>query len=395
MISVKKASELIQQQCHSLPPIKIPLENALHFVSAATIYAPIDVPLFDNSAMDGYAVRYDDIENKAPIKVVYEINAGKSSLPVLQKGEAARIFTGAPIPIGADTVVQQEICLAENDNLTFIQSFSPGTNIRKKGTQTRKNTLVLPKDTLLTAEYIGFLATLGICTVKVYPKPKVGIIVTGKELVAAGNPLQNGQIYESNSIALKVLLKQLGIDVTFSQWIDDNEEELFQFVKDNSAKVDVLLFTGGISVGNYDFVRPVLNRLHATEIFYKVKQKPGKPLYFGKHNTTLLFALPGNPAAVVSCFHVYVKPALQLIMNDTVAQNHYGILIRNYYKKAGLTHYLKAFVEDKKVVLLNNQLSYQMDAYAQANALVILAEEQEDFQIGEKVQVIYFKDINS
>lgn len=394
MISVNEALDLIRQQCHPLPPIKIPLENALHFVSAEIIYAPIDVPLFDNSAMDGYAVCHKDVENKVPIKVVYEINAGKNHLPVIQKGEAARIFTGAPIPTGADTVVQQEICHEKNGVLTFLQSFSKGTHIRKQGTQTGKNTLVLPKNTRLTAEYIGFLATLGIDSVKVYPKPKVGIIVTGNELVAAGKSLQNGQIYESNSITLKVLLKELGIDVTFSRWIDDNEEELYQFVNENSTKVDVLLFTGGISVGHYDFVKPVLSRLNATDFFYKVKQKPGKPLYFGKHGSTLVFALPGNPAAVVSCYHVYVKPALQLILNKPVTQNHYGILINSYYKKAGLTHYLKAFVENKKVSLLNNQLSYQMDAYAQANAIAVLTEEQENFPIGEKVKVIYFKTEN-
>jgi len=391
MISVKEALHHIQQQCHTLAPIRIPLETACNFIAAESIYAPVAVPLFDNSAMDGYAIRYEDIQNKVPLELRYEIEAGKMQIPELHQGEAARIFTGAPIPVGANTVVPQENVMVEKGFLKLTQPVSLGDHIRKKGTQTQKGDRVVVKGSLLTAEYIGFLATLGIDSVTVFPKPKVGIIITGKELVPIGNVLQNGQIYESNSVALKVLLQQMEIPVVFCQWIDDRESELYQFVTENYAKVDLLLFTGGISVGDYDFVKPVLEKINVTEFFYKVRQKPGKPLFFGKKDTTLLFGLPGNPSAVVSCFHVYVKPALQQLSGIFSKTKHYAQLINPYQKKSGLTHFLKALVQNGKVKILDQQLSYQMDSYGQANAFVVLHEEREDFKIGEKVGVIFFR----
>ncbi len=391
MISVKEALHHILQQCHTLPPIRIPLETAGNFIAAETIYSPVAVPFFDNSAMDGYAIRYEDIKNNLPLELHYQIEAGKTRIPELQKGEAAQIFTGAPIPLGADTVVQQENCSVEKGILKLIQSVSPGDHIRKRGTQTQKGDLVVSKGSLLTPEYIGFLATLGIDSVAVFPKPKVGIISTGKELVPAGTILQNGQIYESNSIALKALLHQLEIPVIFSQWIDDKESELYQFVLENHTKVDLLLFTGGISVGDYDFVKPVLEKMEVIEFFYKVRQKPGKPLFFGKKSTTLFFALPGNPSAVVTCFHAYIKPALLQLTGDQPQTEHDAILLTPYRKKSGLTHFVKALVQNGKATILDKQLSYQMDAYALANAFVVLNEEQEDFKIGEKVRIIFFR----
>jgi len=392
MITVKEALHHIRQQCHTLPPIRIPLDSACNFIAAETIYAPVDVPGFDNSAMDGYAIRYDDIKNTIPLQLHYEIEAGKTEIPELCKGEIARIFTGAPIPIGADTVIPQENCTVEKGILNCLQSVSQGDHIRKQGTQTRKGDRVVSKGNLLTAEYIGFLATLGIDSVVVFPKPKVGIIITGKELVPIGNTLQNGQIYESNSVALKVVLQQLEIPVVFSQWIDDNESELYRFVSESYTKVDLLLFTGGISVGDYDFVKPVLDKIGTTEIFYKVRQKPGKPLFFGKKDRTLFFGLPGNPSAVITCFHVYIKPALQQITGNQPQTEHYAILVTPYRKKSGLTHFVKARVQGGKATILDKQLSYQMDAYVQANAFAVLNEKQDDFQIGEKVRVILFRD---
>lgn len=390
MITVKEALHHIRQQCHTLPPIRIPLDSACNFIAAETIYAPIDVPCFDNSAMDGYAIRYEDLKNTIPLQLYYEIEAGKTEIPEVHKGEVARIFTGAPIPIGADTVIPQENCTVENGILNCLQTVSIGDHIRKQGTQTRKGDRVLSKGNLLTAEYIGFLATLGIDSVVVFPKPKVGIIITGKELVPVGNTLQNGQIYESNSVALKVLLQQLEIPVVFSQWIDDNESELFHFVSENFTKVDVLLLTGGISVGDYDFVKRILDKIGTTEIFYKIQQKPGKPLFFGKKDQTLFFGLPGNPSAVVTCFHAYIKPALLQITGDQPQAEHDAILVTPYRKKSGLTHFVKARVQGGKATILDKQLSYQMDTYAQANAFVVLNEEQEDFKIGEKVRIIFF-----
>lgn len=391
MITVKKAIEIIENSAVQLKAEQIPLLNCLNFISAEEVFAPVNVPAFDNSAMDGYAFCFEDFENNAEIKITDEIQAGTSLLNPLKNGEASRIFTGAPIPENADTVVPQEDVLVENGVLKFQKDVVKGANIRLKGTQTQKGNLVLKKSTRLTPEYIGFLATLGISELSVYSKPKVGIIVTGKELVTLGNPLQQHQIYESNSVFLRAALQKLDINPVFSIWVDDDAEALKKMVIEKYKTVDILLFTGGISVGNYDFVKPVLEDLGVEELFYKVKQKPGKPLFFGNLEKTSVFALPGNPSAVVTCFHAYLKPFLKAKMGFIdFNQKHFGILMTEYSKKAGLTHFVKAYVENNKVEILPNQLSYQMDAYSKANALVILREEQEFFQMGEKIEIIPF-----
>lgn len=391
MTTVTNAIEIIKNASEKSSTVILPLQNCLHFVSAEDLYAPINVPLFDNSAMDGYAFRFEDFQNNLDLKVIGEIQAGVAVLNPLKDGEAIRIFTGAPIPRNADTVIPQEDVLLDNGFLKFKNEIAVGANIRKKGTQTPEGTMVLKKNTKITAEYIGFLATFGISKLLVYPKVKVGIITTGKELVKIGNPLQNNQIYESNSVFLEAALQELGITPIFTIWADDDKETLKKIVTEKSQQVELLIFTGGISVGDYDFVKPILEELGVNESFYKIKQKPGKPLFFGKLNGTDVFALPGNPSAVVMCFHVYIKPFLQAkIGMEVFMKKKYGILLTEYTKKAGLTHFLKAYVEHNKVEILSNQLSYQMDAYAKANAFAVLREEQEYFQVGEKVEFINF-----
>lgn len=392
MISVKNAEEIIKQKSKNLKITVLPILECLHGISAEDVYAPIDVPVFDNSAMDGYAFRFEDVVNQLDIKISEEIQAGTETLLPLAKGTCARIYTGAPIPQNADTVVAQEDVSIENKILRIKKNIEQSSNIRKRGSQTPKGSLILKKNTLLTAEYIGFLATFGINELQVYASPKIGIIVTGKELVKIGEPLKSNQIYESNSVFLKAAFQEIGIVPQFCIWADDNRDLLKKIVLENYQSVDILIFTGGISVGDYDFVKPVLEELGTEEMFYKVKQKPGKPLFFGLLNETEIFALPGNPSAVVVCFHGYIKPYIKSKMGiEAYDKKEFGILINEYSKKPGLTHYVKAYVENHKVEILSSQLSYQMDAYSKANALAILSEDQEQFQIGEKVEIIKFK----
>lgn len=389
MISVQEVFNILERNAGAMAPQELPLLACLGLVAAEEVTAPVDVPVFDNSAMDGYAIRYEDVEAAIPIHVAHTIVAGAPGLPVLRRGEAARIFTGAPVPEGADTVVQQEICGLKDGSLTFLQPIAAGTHIRKQGTQTRKGAVVLKPGTMLTAGYIGFLATLGIAALRVHPVPKVGIIVTGKELVPAGQPLRPGQIYESNAVALQAALLQMGVAAVFAAHADDDEAELQRCIAEKISGVDVLLITGGISVGDYDFVKPVLEKLGAAEQFHKVKQKPGKPLYFGRLREKHVFALPGNPASVLTCFHVYVQPFLKALMGQPAfANKQYGILLNGYDKKAGLTHFVKARTEGHKVAILTGQPSFQMDAYTDANAYAVLRAEQEAFQVGEKVEIV-------
>jgi len=392
MTTHQSAIEVLKNKSKHRKTEILPLANCLHLVSADEVFAPINVPSFDNAAMDGYAFRFEDFLNELNLQIINEIQAGTDALLPLKKGEAARIFTGAPIPENGDTVIPQEDVLVENGMLKFQKKVNKNANVRQKGTQTQKGTLILKKNTKITAEYIGFLATFGIAELEVFAPPKIGIITTGKELVKAGNSLENYQIYDSNSVFLTAAFEEIGLKLSFSIWVDDNKNELKNAIQENVEKVDVLIFTGGISVGDYDFLKPVLDDLDVQESFYRVKQKPGKPLFFGTLNNTEIFALPGNPSAVVMCFHVYLKPFIKEKMGiESFTKKEFGILMNEYIKKSGLTHFVKAFVENNKVEILNNQLSYQMDAYTKANAFAILTENQEYFQIGDKVEVIKFR----
>ena len=392
MISNHQAIEILKAKSKNFNSQILPTEQCLNLVSAVDVMAPIDVPTFDNSAMDGYAISFEDYQNDLELKIMDEIQAGAESILPLKKGTVARIFTGAPIPENGNTVIPQEDVLVENGMLKFQKKVNKNANVRQKGTQTQKGTLILKKNTKITAEYIGFLATFGIAELEVFAPPKIGIITTGKELVKAGNSLENYQIYDSNSVFLTAAFEEIGLKLSFSIWVDDNKNELKNAIQENVEKVDVLIFTGGISVGDYDFLKPVLDDLDVQESFYRVKQKPGKPLFFGTLNNTEIFALPGNPSAVVMCFHVYLKPFIKEKMGiESFTKKEFGILMNEYIKKSGLTHFVKAFVENNKVEILNNQLSYQMDAYTKANAFAILTENQEHFQIGDKVEVIKFR----
>ena len=392
MTTHQSAIEVLKNKSKHRKTEILPLANCLHLVSADDVFAPINVPSFDNAAMDGYVFRFEDFLNELNLQIINEIQAGTDALLPLKKGEAARIFTGAPIPENGDTVIPQEDVLVENGMLKFQKKVNKNAHVRQKGTQTQKGTLILKKNTKITAEYIGFLATFGIAELEVFAPPKIGIITTGKELVKAGNSLENYQIYDSNSVFLTAAFEEIGLKLSFSIWVDDNKNELKNAIQENVEKVDVLIFTGGISVGDYDFLKPVLDDLDVQESFYRVKQKPGKPLFFGTLNNTEIFALPGNPSAVVMCFHVYLKPFIKEKMGiESFTKKEFGILMNEYIKKSGLTHFVKAFVENNKVEILNNQLSYQMDAYTKANAFAILTENQEYFQIGDKVEVIKFR----
>ena len=392
MTTHQSAIEVLKNKSKHRKTEILPLAKCLHLVSADEVFAPINVPSFDNAAMDGYAFRFEDFLNELNLQIINEIQAGTDALLPLKKGEAARIFTGAPIPENGDTVIPQEDVLVENGMLKFQKKVNKNANVRQKGTQTQKGTLILKKNTKITAEYIGFLATFGIAELEVFAPPKIGIITTGKELVKAGNSLENYQIYDSNSVFLTAAFEEIGLKLSFSIWVDDNKNELKNAIQENVEKVDVLIFTGGISVGDYDFLKPVLDDLDVQESFYRVKQKPGKPLFFGTLNNTEIFALPGNPSAVVMCFHVYLKPFIKEKMGiESFTKKEFGILMNEYIKKSGLAHFVKAFVENNKVEILNNQLSYQMDAYTKANAFAILPENQEHFQIGDKVEVLKFR----
>jgi len=390
-ITVQEAEKIITKEIFRTQVTEKSLSDALHFYSAEPVCAPIDVPPFDNSAMDGYAFVFQDYIDKKEITVRYTIQAGDTELPFLQSGEAARIFTGAMIPEGADTVVMQEKTKVENSTLHIEEhAFDKGQNIRPKGSQSKKGDLISEKNTLINPGTIGMLAGFGIDKIKVFSFPKAGIIVTGNELAEACEPLKKGQIYDSNAITLQAALKAIHIDSVFSIKIKDDKESTYKAIKQSLETVDVLLITGGISVGEYDFVKESLEKSGVEKLFYKVQQKPGKPLFFGKKEDHFVFALPGNPASVLVCFYRYVQPFMEGLKGNAkpFGNKMEARLSNDFNKKDNLTHLLKGFIQnDGTVTVLSGQESYKMDAFVQANCLVEISGEKRTVAKDEKVIV--------
>ena len=387
MINVQEARQLIDENCCSLRVETLTLLEANGSILAEPIYAAIDTPPFHQSAMDGYAFSYENWDKKSNLTLVGEIQTGNFSNTVLKANEAVRIYTGAPIPPGTDTVVMQEKISRDGNTIQILDDLLvKGTNVRPQGSQTQKGELALQENQLLTPVAISFLAGIGVNKVKVFSKPTVSIIVTGKELASANDEITEGKIFESNSIGLIAALQQLSINPLSVEVVDDVEEEIEQAIS-NQLSSDILILTGGVSVGDYDLVPASLENCGVQKIFHKIKQKPGKPFYFGRYNQTLVFALPGNPAAVMSCFYEYVVQAISSFTKKEYFNKMAFPLAEDFNKKAGLTFFLKGKMGQNEVTVLNNQESYKLNSFAVADCLIEFEEEKENFKKGDLVNV--------
>ncbi|MBL7899098.1 MAG: molybdopterin molybdotransferase MoeA, partial [Crocinitomicaceae bacterium] len=317
MISVQEALQNIEKNSSINQPEKRLLKNSLNYILAEDVFSPIDMPPFRQSAMDGYAVNFDtDI---LQYRLAGEIPAGSSENFNLKKGEAVRIYTGSAVPDTANCVVQQEIVVVENDHIKFTSEVKLSMNIRQKGEQIQQKAVALKKGDVLNPAAIGFLATLGLTEVLVYSKPKIFILTTGSELINPGETLRHGQIFESNSIMISSLLHEKGFtDVTIER-VKDDLEDTIKKIKEALELCDLLLISGGISVGDYDFVKEALKQNNVNEHFHKIRQKPGKPILFGTKGKKMIFALPGNPASALTCLYIYVLPALNKVAGKQFA----------------------------------------------------------------------------
>ncbi|PHS67521.1 MAG: molybdopterin molybdenumtransferase MoeA [Flavobacterium sp.] len=388
MISVEEAFELVQKNI--IPTTKTQkqsISKSLGFVLAETVLSPINMPPFRQSAMDGYAL---NIHTKNNYTIIDEVKAGDGHHPVLKAGEAVRIFTGSAVPDTANSVIMQEKTSREGDVLTLTSPAVENENIRPLGEQVKKGAIALKKDTKLSPAAIGYLTTLGISEIEVFTKPSIAIVTTGSELVEAGQELTYGKIYESNSGMLQTALQSLGFDkVTITKVKDDFISTKISLEKAISEN-DLVLISGGISVGDYDFVGKALLELGTEQLFYKVKQKPGKPLFFGKKGNTPVFALPGNPASALNSFYVYVQPALQKLSgnNDFSLPRVNAMLTSNFIKKGNRAQFLKASVKNGEVTILEGQSSAMLHTFAIANAFVYVPAEVNTLSKGDSVEVI-------
>jgi molybdopterin molybdotransferase len=394
MVSVTEAKTIIKQHVTSLNSITLNLDEAMGYAINDDIISPINVPSFVQSSMDGYAFAFDDLKSTPSLTITATIQAGDASSNKIRKNQAVRIFTGAPLPEGADTVLMQEKAKAEGGQLFVLdEKLQKGTNSRSIGADIKEGAIAVKKGTILTPGAIGLLASLGITQVSVVRKPTINIILTGNELQDIGKKLAPGQIYESNSHTLKAALSKLGIkEINFLK-VADNLESVTGAIKESLIKFDLTILTGGISVGDYDFVLEACQQNNVEQLFHKVKQKPGKPLYIGKKDAKIVCALPGNPASVLSCFYQYISIVLDKLSNTSLEMKTVQArLTNNYAKPIGLTHFLKGFYNHatNEVTILEGQESFKMSAFAIANCFVELPEDLLEFRSNEIVKVHLF-----
>lgn len=387
MISVSEARKLIAARVKRLKAEERPLPESLGYILAEDIFSLIDVPPFNQSAVDGYAFSFADCDPQNALIVDGEIQAGSFYKEKIDSQHAVRIFTGSPVPLSVDTVVMQEKVEADGKEIRINDDLLvAGSNVRLQGSQTKKGDIALKKGHLINPATISFLASLGIASIQVYGKPKVRIIVTGKELVPPGIPLKNGKIYESNSAGLAAALQTSGIIPLSIEVVDDDELDIIHTIN-RSSDVDVLILTGGASVGDYDFVPSALTKCGVLKVFHKVKQKPGKPFFFGIEGDMLVFALPGNPAAVLSCYYLYIAPTIAGMEGREQLSGRKLPLNNDVKKKQGLTYFLKGKMSEHGVEVLDSQESYLMNSFAHADCLIELEEERDVYEAGESVLI--------
>jgi molybdopterin molybdotransferase len=372
-------------------------------ILATPVTSNLDFPHWDNSAMDGYAVRYEDVQNSseetpAVLEVVEEIPAGYQPQSTIQSRQAARIFTGAVMPAGADTVVMQERTRFEDNRVFILTTPKPQEFVRHKGSYYQAGAQLLPPGILLNAPEIAVLAATQCTQLRVYRKLRVAIFSTGNELVTPDKPLQPGQIVDSNNYAIASLIRQTGAEVLMLGIVKDDPEILKQVISHAIANADIIISSGGVSVGDYDYVEQIIESLEGKIHIRSVGMKPGKPLTvatFPTQNSCLYFGLPGNPAAVLVTFWRFVQPAMRKMsgladnrMSFVKARSHEEL--RSDGKREtylwGKLHLIDGFYHFH--VAGGSHSSGNLINLAQTNALAILPVGKTLISQGEEVQVL-------
>ncbi len=385
MISVEEARELIRDALALLPVKEIPLHQVSGHFAAAPIITPYDHPLFDNSAVDGYAFAFR--EAMGTLEVVAQIAAGDAPERMLGPGECARIFTGAMLPPGADTVVMQEYVQRDADRISHTDHrLKSGGNVRRKGEQIRAGDRVLEQGAAITPAVHGLLASVGIGKVKVHEWPCVTVVITGGEFT--DEVPAPGRIFNSNDQMLAAALHCVGIKPRILRATDE-PEALEQALRQALSNSDMVITTGGVSVGDHDLVLPVLKALDVVVVYHRVAQKPGKPMLFAKAGNVAIFGLPGNPRAVMVLFWEYVLPAIRRMMGaaDPALRMEHMKITTGISLKGDRSEFRAATVRNGTVELLRDEGSHMLSSLVRADALVYFPADVREVSAGDHVEV--------
>ena len=372
----------------------LPITAALGRVTADTVTAGINVPSHTCSAMDGYAIRYSDLSGQQTrFTLVGKSLAGHPYKGELKPSECVRITTGAVLPIGADTVVMQEHAVLENQQVHFSQAIKAGQFARAPGTDTKIGDTLLPSGKRLSPADIALLASQGITTVKVRPTLRVAIISTGDELLAPGKPLQTGKIYDSNRAFLAATLQQLHIDCIDIGIAEDSPQAIEDAFNAAAEQADVIVSSGGVSVGEADYVRLLLDA-HGKLNFWKIAMKPGRPLTVAQYKDKPFFGLPGNPVSVAVTFTQLVRPALEKMSGTVPVKPHTTVArtLSKLRKQAGRLEFQRGILRQSsdgewQVETTGLQDSHVLSSLSKANCYIVLPLESDGADIGDQVKV--------
>ncbi len=383
LISVLEAQERILQKVHAVGQTKFPLEHAARRVLAEDIRAAADLPSFDNSSMDGFALRSQDTSaSRVTLRVVADLAAGAAPKGSLAAGEAARITTGAPLPPGADAVIPVEETdfnergagIPAPKTVTITRKADAGENVRPRGTDVRAGQVVLAAPHRLRAQDLGLLAMLGIANVPVYNIPRVALLSSGDELVPVDAPLTEGKIHDSNSYALAAQIEEAGAQAV-RLGVARDERAAVESLLDRAADmaVDMIVTSAGVSVGAFDFVKEVVEAKGSLN-FWRVNMRPGKPLAFGEYRGIPFVGLPGNPVSAFVTFEVFVRPALEKLSGLAPRpRRRTTVRLAEAVESDGRESYLRAIVDEQGVArLTGHQGSGNLFSLVQANALLII-----------------------
>lgn len=396
MIPISKALRFIRRETAALADERIRIEDAVSRILAEDIIADDALPPFDRSQMDGYAVRSADVKSTpVTLQIVGESAAGRGWHKRMQKGQAVRIMTGAPVPAGADAVQKVELTEADEKTVTVLEPAKKGNFIVRRGAEVRKGEKVIAKGQCITPENIAVLAAFGYAKVRVAKQPRVAIMSTGSEIVAINHKPGRDQIRNSNSIMLEALCRRAGAATTIVEQVRDDLSDLKSQISNARKKSDVLIITGGVSVGKYDLTKQALTELGAEIFFEKVRLKPGKPAVFARLGKTLVFGLPGNPVSSAVTFHLFVRLAIRQMQSaaSILPENAFAVLAADTKGAMERDTYLPSSTStDASGRLVATPLKWigssDFIGYSNANALIFVPAGQV-FKTGDVVQIVF------
>jgi molybdopterin molybdotransferase len=393
MTELDKALELVTENCKTMPVIELPVHETLGYVCAEDLYSKLDMPPFDKSAMDGYAFKWKEGLNEYINDGI--IPAGEPSGEPLEEDHCIAIMTGAPLPFGADSVIPVEITKKSGSTVVFETVPKKCANVSYKAEDIKKDSLIFPKGNKISSKEIALIVASGFSAVKVHDLPSVSVLNTGSEIIEPGQPLNYGQIYNSNGTMLTVMAQNIGINAEYLGIAADDEKSLSEMMAEG-LKTDILLISGGVSMGEFDLVPKVLVSLGVKQIFHKVGIKPGKPVFFGKTDKCLVFGLPGNPLSNFVGFKVFVETAVRKMTgaNEVLPAYQTSELTAPFRHKGDRVNFYPAVSKNKVGTIITEPVfsngSADISSLSKANCFIIGEIGKKEYASGDKIRFMEF-----